>query len=126
MGMTDYGQFILLGSPKQGQSLEEVRKLMLAEIEKLKKGQFSDNLLPAVVNNMKLSYYRSLQSNRSRADKFVDAFINGQKWSDQVNRLDRISKMTRQRDCRLRQPFLPRQLCDCLQASGQRYDNPQD
>ena len=96
MGMTDYGQFILLGSPKQGQSLEEVRKLMLAEIEKLKKGQFSDNLLPAVVNNMKLSYYRSLQSNRSRADKFVDAFINGQKWSDQVNRLDRISKMTRQ------------------------------
>ena len=96
MGMTDYGQFILVGSPKQGQSLEEVRKLMLAEIEKLKKGQFSDNLLPAVVNNMKLSYYRSLQSNRSRADKFVDAFINGQKWSDQVNRLDRISKMTRQ------------------------------
>lgn len=96
MGMTDYGQFILVGTPKQGQSLEEVRKLMLAEIEKLKKGQFSNNLLPAVVNNMKLNYYRSLQSNRSRADKFVDAFINGQKWSDQVNRLDRISKMTRQ------------------------------
>ncbi len=96
MGMTDYGQFILMGSPKQGQSLEEVRSLMLAEIEKLKKGQFADNLLPAVVNNMRLYYYRSLQSNRSRADKFVDAFINGQEWSDQVNRLDRISKMTRQ------------------------------
>lgn len=96
MGMTDYGQFILMGSPKQGQSLEEVRALMLAEIEKLKKGQFADNLLSAVINNMRLDYYRSLQSNRSRADKFVDAFINGQKWSDQVNRLDRISKMTRQ------------------------------
>ncbi len=96
MGLADYGQFILVGSPKQGQTLEEVRKLMLAEIEKLKKGQFSNNLLPAVVNNMKLSYYRSLQNNSSRADKFVDAFINGQKWSDQVTRLDRISKMTRQ------------------------------
>lgn len=96
MGMADYGQFILIGMPKQGQSLEEVRKLMLAEIDKLKKGQFADNLLPAVVNNMKLDYYRSLQDNSSRADKFVDAFINGKKWSDEVNRLDRISKMTRQ------------------------------
>ena len=76
MGMADYGQFILIGMPKQGQSLEEVRKLMLAEIDKLKKGQFADNLLSAVVNNMKLDYYRSLQDNSSRADKFVDAFIN--------------------------------------------------
>ncbi len=96
MGMTDYGMFILVGMPKQGQDLNEVRQLMLAEIDKLKKGQFADNLLPAVVNNMKLDYYRSLQNNRSRADKFVDAFINGQDWADEVNRLDRISKMTRQ------------------------------
>ena len=96
MGMTDYGMFILVGMPKQGQSLDEVRNLLLAEIDKLKRGQFADNLLPAVVNNMKLDYYRSLQNNRARADKFVDAFINGQKWEDQVTRLDRISKMTRQ------------------------------
>ena len=95
MGMHDYGQLVLFGMPKQGQTLETVKSLMLAEIEKFKKGEFSDNLLQAVVNNMKLDYYRSLQNNKSRADKFVDAFINGQKWEDQVHTLDRISKMTK-------------------------------
>lgn len=95
-GMHDYGQLILLGMPKQGQSLETVKNLMLAEIEKFKTGQFGAKLLQAVVNNMKLDYYRSLQNNKSRADKFVDAFINDQKWEDQVHALARISKMTKE------------------------------
>ena len=33
--MHDHGGFFLMGTPKQGQSLEEVRSLMLAEIDKL-------------------------------------------------------------------------------------------
>ena len=32
----DHGGFILMGTPKEGQTLEEVRSLMLAEIDKLK------------------------------------------------------------------------------------------
>lgn len=95
-GMHDYGVFILQGKPKEGQGLDEVEKLMLAEVEKLKKGQFSDDLLPSVVNNMRLSYYMSLRSNDSRANKFVDAFINGEKWADCLNAINRIEGMTKQ------------------------------
>ena len=51
--MHDHGGFFLMGTPKQGQSLEEVRSLMLAEIDKLKKGDFPDNLLPSIINNKK-------------------------------------------------------------------------
>lgn len=94
-GMTDYGQFDIQVQPKQGQSLEEAKALVLAEVEKLKRGEFADDLLPSVVNNMKRSYYESLRSNADRADKFVTAFINGQKWEDQVHALDRISAMTK-------------------------------
>lgn len=94
-GLHDYGQLVLEGEPKQGQTLETVKDMLIAEIGKLKRGEFDETLLRAVINNMKLDYYRSLQSNKFRAGKFVDAFINDQKWEDQVRSLDRISGMTK-------------------------------
>ena len=92
----DYSSFILMGQPKPNQSLKEVRDLMLSEIENLKKGNFSDDLLPSVVNNKKLSYQRAMENNRWRTNQFMNAFINGIEWKQQVGYLDRISKMTKQ------------------------------
>ncbi len=94
--MADYSPFVLYGYPKGGQSLDEVRSLLLEEMGKLKRGEFDDDLIPAVVNNAKLSYYRSLQNNNSRASQMVNAFINDQKWEDVANYIDRISKITKQ------------------------------
>lgn len=94
-GLTDYSMFIAMGIPKKGQTLQEVRDLLLAEIEKLKKGDFSDDLLPSVINNYKRSYYTSLDNNKFRAKAFVDAFINNVDWKQEVGRLNRISKMTK-------------------------------
>ena len=37
-GMADYNAFVMSGRPKQGQTLDDVKNLFLAEIEKLKKG----------------------------------------------------------------------------------------
>ncbi len=94
--MHDYGVFILEGKPKEGQGLDEVERLMLAEIDKLKKGDFSDDLLPSVVNNMRLGYYMSLRNNDSRANRFVEAFVNDEKWADCIHAKDRIEGMTKQ------------------------------
>ncbi len=94
--LRDHGAFMLMGSPKQGQTLEEVKDLLLAEIVKLKKGDFPDNLLPSIINNNKRKYYQQLEDNESRADQFVNAFINEEDWQQHVGRLDRISKITKQ------------------------------
>ena len=91
----DHGAFFLLGTPKQGQSLDEVKALMLAEIDKLKKGDFPDNLLPSIINNKKRSHYQLLESNAGRAGMFVDAFINEVEWKQEVESIDRISKITK-------------------------------
>ncbi len=93
--MSEYSTFILAGNPNEGQTLDEVKDLMLAEIEKLKRGEFSDDLLPSVISNMKLQYYTMMDDNSNRADAFVNAFINGQEWSDAVGYLDRISHITK-------------------------------
>lgn len=95
-GLNDYSGLVISGVPKDNQKLSELRELIIGEIGKLKRGEFSDDLLPSVVNNMKLDFFRSLQVNDSRADMFTDAFINGKEWGDVVNRLDRISAMTKQ------------------------------
>ncbi len=94
--MHDYGIFLLYGIPKQGQSLDQVRKLLYDEIIKLKHGFFSDDLLPSVVNNMRYDFYESSRSNEWRASRFVEAFVNECPWDGQVHWLDRISKMTKQ------------------------------
>jgi predicted Zn-dependent peptidase len=99
MGITellhDHGGFFLLGTPKQGQSLDEVKTLMLAEIDKLKKGDFPDNLLPSIINNKKRSHYQLQESNYGRANMFVEAFINEVDWKQEVESIDRISKITK-------------------------------
>ena len=94
--MQDYSSFLMMGMPKPNQSLEEVRTLLLGEIENLKKGNFSDDLLPAVINNLKLDYQRALESNRWRVGEHLDAFINGEPWEQHVGRIDRVSKLTKQ------------------------------
>ena len=94
--LRDYSCFILGGTPKEGQTLEEVRSLLLAEIEKLKNGDFSDDLLPSIINNAKLNYFTRLESNQARANLFVETYINEIPWSQQVGYLDRISGMTKQ------------------------------
>ena len=92
----DASMFFMIGMPKEGQTLDEVRQLLLGEIDKLKQGNFDDDLLPSVINNMKLQYYNALENNRSRADMFVDAFILGMPWEQCVGQLDRIAGITKQ------------------------------
>ncbi len=94
--MMDHSMFILGGTPREGQTLDEVRDLLLAEIAKLKKGEFSDDLLPSVVNNLKLQYYNALESNRARANMFVQAFVNGTPWEQEVHALDRLAGLTKE------------------------------
>ena len=95
-GLHDYSAFIVAGTPNKEQKLEEVRTLLLQEMDKLRKGEFDDNLLPSVIANKKLNFYKSLDDNDTRASIMVDAFVNDQKWADVATQLERQSKLTKQ------------------------------
>ena len=94
--MTDYSLLMAMGYPNEGQSLEQVRDLLLGEVDKLRRGDFDDDLLVSVVNNTKLRYLMSLDNNHSRTSQLVNAFINGREWGVEVSKLDRMSHMTKQ------------------------------
>ena len=62
MGLADYSAFILGGLPKQGQTLEEVKDLLLNEIKKLRAGEFDEKMLQANINNFKLYELQSMKA----------------------------------------------------------------
>lgn len=95
-GMTDYSFLMLQARPKEGQTLEQVKDLLLEQIEQLKAGSFDENMLKATINNFKLMQMRQLENNNARADMFVESFVHGTKWEDEVTALERMSKITKQ------------------------------
>ena len=92
----DYSFFLTMGMPKQGQTLEELRDLSLEEIAKLRAGEFDEELISATINNIRLQKMRQLESNRARANMFVDAFIADIDWKDAALDIERYSKITKQ------------------------------
>lgn len=94
--MKDYGVFELSGSPKQGQSLEEVRDLLLQQIDLLKKGQFDTTLIKAIVANNKLEVLKGLDNNDARMGMLMKDFINSKSdnWPFVISELDDMSKVS--------------------------------
>ncbi len=92
----DHGMLFMQGRPKAGQTLDEVRDLMMAEVNKIKAGDFSEELVTAVVNNRKAEIQSYLDSNYGRADMFVNAFVNGISWERAVGELKRLGTINKQ------------------------------
>jgi predicted Zn-dependent peptidase len=94
----DYTVFALTGKAKQGQTLEEVKDLLLGQLEILKKGEFDETLVKAIANNIKLSELQGLESNNNRATAIMDGFIKhrGQNWLSDVQMVDAMGKVTKQ------------------------------
>lgn len=94
--MMDYSSLIFSASPREGQSLEELKGLLLAEVEKVKKGEFPDWMIEATINNFKLSRVRGNQSNDYRAQAYVSSFTTNIPWNRYYTSLDRLEKVTKQ------------------------------
>ena len=94
--LADAGLAMVVGEPKQGQTLEEVRDLLLGEIEKLRNGEFDEALLNSIVANYRKGEMSQLENNFARAYKMEAAFINGLNWADVATELDRAAKLTKE------------------------------
>ncbi len=94
--LNDYGIHTLYGNPKSGQTLEEVKDLLLAQIELIKKGEFDDWMIEAVTNDLKLSEMRQFGNASSVAYAYVNAFVHFQDWESRVKFIDEMSKISKE------------------------------
>jgi predicted Zn-dependent peptidase len=93
--LIDYGVLFMQGRPTLGQSLEDVKALMLGEIENLKKGNFDNGLITAINNNLKKTILQFNETYSSRASTLMDAFTDELDWKEQVAYTDKLGKVTK-------------------------------
>jgi predicted Zn-dependent peptidase len=94
--LIDYGFMSLQGTPTLGQSLDEVKDLMLGEINNLRKGNFDNDLMVSIINNQKKAMMQQTEKYGSRANALMGAFTGEEDWLDDVSYTDRLSKLTKQ------------------------------
>ncbi len=94
-GRADWGMMVAEGMPKEGQSLEQVRDLLLGELAKLRSGDFPEELVEAAKANYKLRQMQMLTSNNARARMYVNSFVNGTSWKWEAEKLARMEKITK-------------------------------
>lgn len=94
--LQDYGVLWLSASPTSGQSLEDVKKLVLNEIENLKKGNFDAHLLPSIINNVKKEKIQDAETYSNRARMLQTAFNAEKDWKDEVAYVNDLSKVTKE------------------------------
>ncbi len=94
--MKDYSVHVISGRPRDGQKLEEVRDLLLGQIMEIKLGNFPDWMISAVVNNLKKEQATSYENNNARASAMLSTEVDGVNYKDEVNKIDRISKINKQ------------------------------
>jgi predicted Zn-dependent peptidase len=94
--LKDYTFFGFFGEPKEGQSLEDVEQILLSQLEIIKKGEFPDGLMEAVITDFKLKKTKELSNNSTRADAMLNSYVNDQRWRSSVGMIERLSKITKQ------------------------------
>ena len=107
----DYSLLIFKGTPRQGQSLEEVRDMVFAELEKLANGDFPDWLPRAAADNARLSLVTISENRGTAASVFVDSFIREYPFDEALNELDRMEKITKQQIMEFARTYLKKDTC---------------
>ena len=94
--LKDYSIHGFYGSPRKGQTLEEVKDLLLSQIDELKSGNFPDWLMDAIISDFKLNLIKKYETNTGRANEFVEAFILDIPWEDYQQQINDLEKITKQ------------------------------
>lgn len=94
--LADNSAFVFTGKPKEGQTLDEVKDLLLSQLDLIRHGQFDEELMQTSLNNMRLSEMRQLESIDGRARQMLNAFTNGVPWEEACHSVGIYSKITKQ------------------------------
>ncbi len=94
--LKEYGIMGFQSAPLQNQTLEEVKELLLAEIENIKKGNFDDWLVQAVVNDLKLQIIKRQENNGGRAYELMGNFTDELSREKAISYIDSLESLTKE------------------------------
>ena len=129
--LADYGSLEVNAYPKEGQTLEEVRALILQEIAKLRRGDFSDDMLAGVLANYRLGLMKANEDYESCAYRMLSSFCLGTEWASEVKQIEELEKLTKKDIQDLAAKYLADDACVTVykrqseSSNQQRIEKPQ-
>ncbi|HEX7870708.1 MAG TPA: insulinase family protein, partial [Chryseobacterium sp.] len=96
LGLKEYGYFSVVAVPKENQTLSEAKEMILEQLELLKKGDFPDWMLPAIINDFKLQRLKGLETAEGLATNLYDTYIKGKTWEEELSEMDEYASFTKQ------------------------------
>lgn len=94
--MNDYGVFILTGRPKSGQTLDEVRDLLVGQMQLIIDGKFDQDLLNAIILNEEISKISAFKDNSQRCNFLMESFVFGTGYQKAYNELWEMQRMRKE------------------------------
>lgn len=91
----NYGCFSMVIVPRNDQSLDEAKKLLLEQIELVKKGEFQKWLIPAIINDMKIQRMKAYETADGLATSLYGSFISNRTWEQELNEINEFEKITK-------------------------------
>lgn len=91
----NYGTFSMVIVPKNEQTLDEAKQLLLDQIDLVKKGDFPEWLIQAVINDMKIQRMKAFETADGLATTLYGVFINDQTWEEELNEINEYGKIAK-------------------------------
>jgi len=93
----DLGGTFMIFLPKIiGQSFSSADKLLMDQLDSLKKGKFSNELLEGIKLNYRKSREKMLENSDNRSGLLIDAFVKGITWEDVLAEIKKVEGITKQ------------------------------
>ncbi|MDR2235589.1 MAG: insulinase family protein [Chryseobacterium sp.] len=96
VGLKQYGYFSIVAVPKESQTLDEGVDMVLEQLELIKKGDFPDWMLPAIISDFKLQRMKGLETAEGLATHLYDTYIRGRSWEQELNEMDEYAAFTKE------------------------------
>ncbi|HEX4421724.1 MAG TPA: insulinase family protein [Kofleriaceae bacterium] len=93
--LREAGYFEMYADALAGQSHAELERLLHGIVDKLQRGEFSDDEVAAAILTIDIERQRAIESNAGRMVLMEQAFINGEDWADVAHRVERIKAVTK-------------------------------
>ncbi len=122
MGLNQYGYFSAVIVPKENQTLDEAKDLVLAEIEKIKNGDFPDWMLPAIMNDFKLQRLKGLETAEGLATNLYQTFIRKQTWQEELHELEHYQQITKEEVVKFAKDFFKENYVAVYKEKGENED----
>jgi len=93
--MKDYSVFTLQGKAKEEQDLKEVKKLLLEQLNLIKKGKFDEKLIGQIINDYKKYKIIQTENNVARVYTILPSFTDEVNYEEIVNFEKEVSALTK-------------------------------